>query len=107
MNDELPRELTEKVAETYQRLLDHVEDHMVEQENITISFTQWDDGDYRIEAFHAFDSRRLDIKHGEEIRYKHSEGEFRYSNFTREHGWHDNRCFEEYVIEEWIPTGET
>lgn len=102
--NEIPRELTDEIQEAYQRALDHAEEHFVDTDGITTSFTQWDDGDFRVEVYHGFDTARRDIHHGEQIRYKDSEGEFVYSNFTREHGWHTNRAFREYVIEQWTPT---
>ena len=102
--NEIPRELTEAIQTAYQKALNHAEEHFVDTDGITSSFTQWDDGDFRVEVYHGFDTRRCDMHHGEQIRYKQTEGEFVYANFTREFGWHTDRAFKEYTIEQWTPT---
>lgn len=91
--------ITEEMLELHKRAQDHADDLFV-GERRTSEIVTWDDGDFRIEVFSGFDTRRPETKHGEQIRYKHSEGEFVYANFTREMGWHTDKCLKEYVIEE-------
>lgn len=38
----------------------------------------WDDGDFRVEVFHGFDSPKSVYSHGERISYKESDGDFTY-----------------------------
>lgn len=104
MIQDTPKELSKGVQMAYKRALELAEEHFVGEKRITTSFTQWDDGDFRVEVYHGFDTRRNDMHHGEQIRYKQSEGEFVYANFTREFGWHTDRSFKEYPIEQWTPT---
>lgn len=100
----IPRNVTPEIQQAYRRLLDHAEDHLLNTEDSTLSFTQWEDGDFQLEVYSGFDCRRHDMHHGEHVRYKRFDGEFVYANFTREFGWHTDRGFREYVIEEWTPT---
>jgi hypothetical protein len=102
--ENLPSEITDEFQETYGKALELAKEHFVEFEDVTISMTQWQDGDFRIEIYHGFDTRRPDIHHGEQVKYNLFEEQFRYANFTKEHGWHQDRAFREYVIEEWTPT---
>lgn len=92
-------EITEEMIELFHRANDHADELFV-GESRTSEIVSWDDGDFRIEIYSGFDTRRDDIHHGEQIRYKHSEGEFRYSNFARKFGFHADECLQEYVIEE-------
>lgn len=93
------------VADAYERVIRYANTLFVGEE-MTTSVVQWDDGDFRVEAYHGFDTRRSDIQHGEQIRYKHSDGEITYSNFVRKHGWHTEQALKEYVVEEWEPGEE-
>lgn len=92
-------EVDEGVLELYERAKDHADDLFVGEER-TSNIVLWEDGDFRIEVYSGFDTRKNEMHHGEQIRYHDSEGKFVYSNFTREFGWHTDRCLKEYVIEE-------
>ena len=91
------------ITDDINRLFNRAERHadgLFVGEDRTSQLICWDDGDFGIEVYSGFDTHRKDVHHGEQIRYKHSDGEFVYANFTREFGWHTDRCLLEYVIEE-------
>lgn len=100
---DLPTEINSGLRKAYEKAVCLAESHFVSVHGVTCSFTQWDDGDYTVRLYHGFECRRDDMHHGEEIYYKRSNGEFLYQNYTREFGWHEDRGFREYVIEEWTP----
>lgn len=91
--------VTEEIRRLVNRAGRHA-DGLFVGEDRTTSITCWDDGDFRIEVYGGFDTKDKEVHHGEQIRYKDSEGKMVYSNFTRRMGWHMNRCLKEYVLEE-------
>jgi hypothetical protein len=99
---EVPHRIDGVIAEAIQRAHNHADELFVADER-TGSLTTWTDGDFRVEVYGGLDHKRQNVNHGESIEYNFDSKEFKYANFTRERGWHTNRCLKEYVIETWNP----
>ena len=99
---EVPHRIDGVIAEAMQRAHNHADELFVADER-TGSLTTWTDGDFRVEVYGGLDHKRQNVNHGESIEYDFDSKEFKYANFTRERGWHTNRCLKEYVIETWNP----